>query len=236
MRAMLLSFVAVFGVLAGSASTAGAEENSAKHWRGMAVFGVDVMGRLSIALDSNKDGKLDRYWLFVAEQYLPGPWFATAEAEILEKNGLLILRTPDQRYFVGASIKGGRPLKAPKSSAERYVHENGIQLIGVGGFLRDHESFDPMDLASWPPGFEPDDVLSPGTTGTPCSPYMQWYYTQGCDSGGGGATSCSVSGCSIAPTSCSASCHALCPACCTCVITNQDPLQTTARCKCFGNV
>lgn len=235
MRALLLA--AIFAAtLLSSPSTSMAKQDSATHWRGTAVFGVDVLGRYLIAVDSTKDGVLDYYWSFTAEEYLAGPWFETSRVTIVQKARQLILRTHDGKYFVGLSMDGEPRMKSPASATRAYVYENGIQLLGTDGVPRLRESFDPMDLSAWPPGIGDADMLNPGTGGVICQPHPNWFFTEGCDAGGPGSQdkSCGVGGCGIAPTSCSVACSDPCFACCSCVNVQVDPPQTTARCGCFG--
>lgn len=215
--------------------------HSAVHLSGDAVFGVDVFGRFAIAMDTNDDGVLDHFWQFTAEQYLSGPWFEASEARLTHKQGRLVMQTLDNTYFVGLSVEGEPRIKTPASVAKSFAYENGVSLRAANGVKRQLASFDPMDLNAWPPGFYDSDMLNPGTgTGATCGPIPNWYNTQGCQCGGpGGTQSCSVSGCSVAPTGQGISCKPACSACCSCVQqqTGNPPVtSTSARCFCIGTL
>jgi hypothetical protein len=207
--------------------------NSAIHLSGEAVFGVDVLGRFAIAMDSTDDGVLDHFWQFTAEEYLSGPWFEASEVRLTYNQGRLVLQSLDNTFFVGLSVEGQPPIKAPASVANSFAHKNGVSLLATNGVKRQLASFEPMDLKAWPAGFYDSDMLNPGT-GPACGATPNWYYTQGCACGGpGGASSCSIGGCSNPPTSLTINCKAGCSACCQCVQFDPPP-SNRAGCFCMG--
>jgi hypothetical protein len=207
--------------------------NSAIHLSGKAVFGVDVLGRFAIAMDTTDDGVLDHFWQFTADKYLPGPWFKASEVRITYKQGRLVMQSLDDTYFVGLSVKGEPPIKKPASTANSYAYESGVSLLATNGVKMQLASFEPMELKAWPPGFFDSDMLNP-QTGPACGATPNWYATQGCACGGpGGGQSCSIGGCSNPPTSLSITCKAGCSACCNCVRYDPPP-SNRAGCFCMG--
>lgn len=210
MRARLVILLAL-----STASALGSEVPLAETREGAVLVGVDALGRVLIAMDIRPtDGLADLCFLFTAESRLAGPWSRRAEgAHAIIKHDRLTLVAPD--LHVSLALKG-TPDSSPAAAAQgAFVNHDGVELARVPapGPAISMAALRVEDLESgWPEPFE-YDILAPETS---CG--------LTCPSGGDGATSCSIGGCTKVPTSCSVSCGGAFIACCNC--------NPWAQCRC----
>ncbi len=205
-------------VAAVSASPAAAQGQNALVITGDALFGVDELGRVLLAVDGVPvDGVADHCFLFTATERLAGgPWSERVSNAVVVYNdaGSLSLRDSPPSHLVSLALEAVEPpgIKQPPFAEVLAAHE-GIELVKLdvgeeGGALLD--DMDIADLSTWPEPFW-YDLLDPASG--PCSDDSD------CQAGGMGASSCSIGGCGPLQTQ---SCNVTCG------------LDTYACCKCLG--
>lgn len=139
---------------------------SKEAWQGAAMVGVDDLGRVMVALDTNRNELADRCFIFTAEDRLEGgPWTAFIQnahisyATTKEGGASLIVKDRARQIAVGVStIKSKLPHISDIDYGRVYSVRNGVELASVnpsdvsleGPLLA---SMDHGDLESWPESF-----------------------------------------------------------------------------------
>ncbi len=172
-------------------------------------------GKILVGLDEHPaDGSADR--VFVLQQDTPyetvDQWFADAT-----------LRVRDDQLAVFSRQEGWAMLLVLSGNIPRKISGvSGVRIIEGFGLSESWGDFGvPVDVAASEWHFRSTLPLKPGP-----AEGLDFYDT--CDSGGSGATSCSVTACEGAPSGCSISCSSPKYACCWC---KSHPAKAQCECR-----
>jgi hypothetical protein len=201
------------------------------------LVGVDVLGRVAIAADFDRDGISDRIILYTAQERLQGPWSRyLTDAVISIQKGTVLVTSKADAFGLSAAVSVARPQALPSWVNEPILMSAGrelVQLFDTKGAVP-IASLDHNVVATWPESLwmdllaEQPVVALGGCTRECCE-------DGSCTSGGAASTSCSIGGCTGNPSSCSVSgCGGTTPnnfACCKCGIDGQGG---DANCRCEG--
>jgi hypothetical protein len=188
------------------------------------LVGVDVLGRVVVAVDSDRDGVANTYVKFTDEKRLEGPWSRLLErADVVTTRGTLRIQAHDESLGVALSVSGAETprLWKPKRFRRTLVSSTGVEFIRTTDAKPAALSaLDVNSVHTWPEGFW-HDTLAPGTLSSVCN-----CDSAGCSSGGCGAAHCALS--DVDRTGCEVQCAS--PryffACCT------RRFLRTSECKC----
>ena len=185
------------------------------------LAGTDLLGRVVIALDGDRDGLADHVALYTHTARLGKSWTRTLHgARVRSALGRLYVQAADDSFALSLSLPEARPWPVPKEVGSRVVHAGGIELAQIeldAVDARPLGSFAVDNPSSWPDAFAED--LLDIQTAPPCTNAGH------CTAGNPGARSCGVS-CGSAP-GCSVSCDADYFPCCNCGGVFLGP-----RCRC----
>jgi hypothetical protein len=172
-----------------------------------AIIGVDILGRVLVAIDADRDSYIDDFVLFTDKERLKGPWSRDLQrASIVSNKGALMIEARDKSILLSLAVEGAEPFRNSrgKQNESAIVRHGGIELVRqrapqeAGRQLM--SSFSYEIVASWPESFH-EDLLRPRTAIDPC------VNCEGaeCTQGGCGANACSITQSSGA---CQVSCSA----------------------------
>jgi hypothetical protein len=162
-----------------------------------AVVGVTSLGRLVVALDTNRDQYVDQYIQLTEDNRLQGPWSRRVErATVLLTKGTVRFEAPDQSIGIAAGVEGAELPRLSKAPAEfsTYIHmPAAFELLRLKAqknvLLAD---VDVANFGTLPERLQLDsEVFTPqtGPSPTPCN-----CDENACSSGGCGAVQCSTGG------------------------------------------
>lgn len=203
------------------------------------LVGVDVLGRVAIAVDLDQDTIVDRVMMYTDTTRLDGPWSKLlSNAHIAIQDGAILITSREYSFGMSLAVSVAVPQTIPNWVDNPTVHSGGRELVQLWDNLDSVHMADlnHSDVSSWPESLHMD-LLEETPTGSPllsggCS---RTCCDDGpCTSGGPPSTSCSIGGCSGTPSSCNVSgCDmGLMPptfACCGCGLDGQGGI---ARCRC----
>lgn len=164
----------------------------AEKFSGDAVFGVDHLGRVLIAIDLKPtDGLVDRCLLFTAAERLSGPWERRSEnVQVLVKGDSVSLRETPPFFALSLAVEDGRAqdFEVPPT-AEVFSSHGGVELVSVETDAPSVslEAMDVFELATWPEIFW-YDFHDPGSVVNSCDGS-----DPDCVAGGPGSTQCGIS-------------------------------------------
>jgi hypothetical protein len=125
-----------------------------------ALIGVDLLGRVVMALDFNRDGVIDKAMLFTAAERLSGPWSLMLEsATVISSAGGVRVLADDGAFAAALATEGysvpeiswrGRGIQDFKRSL---TNGKGQELLWVKGGGRTMESLRHDTIESWPDSF-----------------------------------------------------------------------------------
>lgn len=207
------------------------EREDASYKGVMVSVGVDVLGRVAGAIDTNGDTLAEVMFLFTDNTRLEGPWHRIlSDARVKKHRGSLLIVSKENDFGIALSTNLAKHPNIPRSIGERFNENEGAELVWLYGYENSPYSVLNMDYSSmdsWPPSFA-QDLLA--TTGTNC-PQPWVCFDEDCVGGGAPSGSCGVSGCQTDPPGCNVGGCVFPPnyACCKC----DNPLQSgKPYCRC----
>jgi len=221
-------------------STSPLPQNKEVHTRATVLIGADVLGRIAIAADYDRDGIVDEEMLFTTTTRLKGPQpVLLKNAEVITRTSSVVVVAGDRSLAVAVSVSG-EPHVSPSipRSWQRYsqvvIDQDGIALsrkVRPETQKQPLSAYDHYSLYTWYPGFEKDmlhvgtgQCLQPGCAGVGCNCNDSGY---GCTNGGCGAASCPcASPCSGGSQSCGGGYWA----CCICTLNLEGAYQCFSNC------
>lgn len=106
--------------------------------RGRALVGVDALGRVAIAIDSDRDGMSNMLILFTAKDRLQGPWSKDLpEATFQIREGSVLLASRQHAFALTLAASLADPPVTPGWASEVIVQSEGRELArnwGAPGF------------------------------------------------------------------------------------------------------
>ncbi|HVY82685.1 MAG TPA: hypothetical protein VG994_16960 [Steroidobacteraceae bacterium] len=147
-----------------------------------ALVGVDILGRVAIAIDSDRDTFVDEYLLFTDQTRLTGPWSAVLDvATVFRTSGSVRVEASDRSLGIALAVEDASlpELSLNKRKfAKTVVRSSGVALVRVpaAGEATPFAGLDYNSIQTWPASFQ-QDTLAPTTTGCSCE-------NAGSDSGG----------------------------------------------------
>ena len=134
---------------------------------GAVLVGVDVYGRVLVALDEHGDGRGDRFYLFRTLAPYQGPWSRLLErATLIETDEGVVIFTSDHVFGVTLSLETGAAPLPPGRYREAHSYGDGVELSvatpeeGFPGTSLTELSF--SDPATWPQSFWPAELSPTG--------------------------------------------------------------------------
>jgi hypothetical protein len=129
-----------------------------------ALVGVDPLGRVAIAIDSDKDGRAEQLLLFTDKGRLDGTWSKRLDDASVEiRRGAVLVTSGAESYAISLAVSTADTPPVPAWATERLIRTDGIELArlederGIAYMAAlDHDL-----LSSWPKQFE-TDLLAPG--------------------------------------------------------------------------
>ena len=205
-----------------------------KHAR--VLVGVDVLGRLVAAIDSDRDGRVNEYLMFVDESRFEGPWSTVLDrATVFTSQGAARIEAEDFAFGAGVVMKGGAQpalTRKPDAFARSLIRSSGAALLRVSNGVSEGVPLTNLDVSniySWPDAFQQqEDVPEPQTDWcSDCAnPPPQ------CDSGGCGSNGCMIASTAVPPLpGCSVMCREGQYACCN----NRFMAAPICTCRKCGN-
>lgn len=200
------------------------------------LVGVDVLGRLVAAIDSDRDGRVNDYLMFVDESRFEGPWSTVLDrASVFTSHGAARIEAEDVAFGATVVMKGGVPpalTRKPDAFVRTLIRSSGAAMLHVSNDVGESVSLTNLDVTNiytWPTPFQQqEDLASPDTEWcTSCSDPPP-----DCDSGGCGSNACSISATAVPPLpGCSVMCTAGKYACCN----NRFMAAPICTCRKCGN-
>jgi hypothetical protein len=127
------------------------------------LVGVDLLGRFAVAIDSDRDGVVDKSYLMTTAEKLTGPWSLRIEsARVVSTVGTLRIEARDYSFAAALSVDGA-PLPKVRGKdhglqdfMQTLVNDKGEELLWVDGSGPALDSLRHDVLESWPEAFRQD--------------------------------------------------------------------------------
>lgn len=156
------------------------------------LVGVDALGRVLIAIDSDNNGLADRCRLLTASTRLEGPWSKRlVNAKVKEWNGAILIESAESGFAMTIAVEDAR-LPRPSGNIRRkgevFEVEDAWELSRVDAQVQTTplDSMDHSVIETWPENFW-YDLLSPDSIFSNCTEISET-----CQAGGLGADGCGV--------------------------------------------
>lgn len=131
------------------------------------LVGVDVLGRFLAAIDSDRDGRVNDYLMFVDQSRLEGPWSIVIDrASVFTSQGAARIEAEDLAFGAAVVVNGGaQPALTRKTDAfaRTLIRSSGDALLRVSNGVSEGVALTNLDvnnIYTWPDAFQQQEDLA----------------------------------------------------------------------------